>query len=79
MSLNVAKEVAALQTVDHQRITGQVRRSLRRTDRCPQQVWLVKRIAWRLQALAQGDLSQRDRQRAALWTWRPRATRDSSR
>jgi hypothetical protein len=28
-------------------------------------VWLVKRIAWRLQALAQGDLSERARQRAA--------------
>ena len=27
--------------------------------------WLVKRIAWRLQALAEGDLSQRARQRAA--------------
>ena len=26
--------------------------------------WLVKRIAWRLQALAEGDLSQRARQRA---------------
>jgi hypothetical protein len=29
-------------------------------------VWLCKRIAWRLQASAQGDLSQRARQRAAL-------------
>ena len=28
-------------------------------------VWLVKRIAWRLQALAEGDLSQRARRRAA--------------
>jgi hypothetical protein len=27
--------------------------------------WLVKRIAWRLQALAGGDLSERARQRAA--------------
>jgi hypothetical protein len=26
--------------------------------------WLIKRIAWRLQALAEGDLSQRARQRA---------------
>ena len=26
--------------------------------------WLVRRIAWRLQALAQGDLSERARQRA---------------
>jgi hypothetical protein len=28
-------------------------------------VWLVRRIAWRLQALAEGDLSERARQRAA--------------
>jgi hypothetical protein len=27
--------------------------------------WLLKRIAWRLQALAEGDLSERARQRAA--------------
>ena len=28
-------------------------------------VWLVKRLAWRLQALAEGDLSERARKRAA--------------
>src|ERR1700694_3364471 len=27
--------------------------------------WLLKRLAWRLQSLAEGDLSQRARQRAA--------------
>jgi Protein of unknown function (DUF2924) len=27
--------------------------------------WLIRRIAWRLQALAEGDLSERARQRAA--------------
>ena len=27
--------------------------------------WLIKRIAWRIQALAEGDLSERARQRAA--------------
>jgi hypothetical protein len=32
--------------------------------RAGNKVWLVKRIAWRLQALAEGDLSQRARQRA---------------
>jgi hypothetical protein len=31
---------------------------------CPK-VWLVKRIAWRLQAQAEGDLSERTRRRAA--------------
>jgi hypothetical protein len=28
-------------------------------------VWLIKRLAWRLQAMAEGDLSERARQRAA--------------
>jgi hypothetical protein len=32
--------------------------------RAGNRAWLVKRIAWRLQALAEGDLSQRARQRA---------------
>jgi hypothetical protein len=32
--------------------------------RAGNRAWLIKRIAWRLQALAEGDLSQRARQRA---------------
>ena len=35
------------------------------TTNANNRVWLIKRIAWRLQALAEGDLSQRARQRAA--------------
>src|SRR5438046_6705443 len=35
------------------------------TARTSHRTWLVKRIAWRLQALAEGDLSERARQRAA--------------
>jgi hypothetical protein len=33
--------------------------------RAGNRTWLVKKIAWRLQALAEGDLSDRARQRAA--------------
>jgi hypothetical protein len=33
--------------------------------RAGNRAWLVKRIAWRIQALAEGDLSERARQRAA--------------
>src|SRR5262245_65295804 len=33
--------------------------------RAGNKAWLVKRLAWRLQALAEGDLSDRARQRAA--------------
>ena len=35
------------------------------TTRTGNKAWLVKRLAWRMQALAEGDLSQRARQRAA--------------
>jgi hypothetical protein len=35
------------------------------TTQAHNKLWLVKRLAWRLQALAEGDLSQRARQRAA--------------
>jgi hypothetical protein len=37
---------------------------LRRGHPRRQQGWLIKRIAWRLQALAEGDLTERARQRA---------------
>src|SRR5262249_58084184 len=35
------------------------------TTQTGNKAWLVKRLAWRLQALAEGDLSERARQRAA--------------
>ena len=35
------------------------------TTNAKNKAWLVKRIAWRLQALAEGDLSERARRRAA--------------
>src|SRR5260370_38219428 len=45
--------------------------------------WLSKRIAWRLQALAEGDLSERARRRAAdlandadLRLWPPRPAKN---
>ena len=53
------------------------------TTRTGNKAWLVKRLAWRLQALAEGALSERARQRAAeladeadlrLTPPRPRAT-----
>ena len=65
MSLNVGKEVAALQrmTVRELRIRyGEVFGEETRSGSKP---WLVKRIAWWLQSLAEGDLSDCARQRAA--------------
>ncbi|MBK9128156.1 MAG: DUF2924 domain-containing protein [Phycisphaerales bacterium] len=64
MSLNIAKEVAALGRLTvkdlrakHIEVLGEVTRSGNR--QC-----LFPRIAWRLQALAEGDLTERARRRA---------------
>jgi hypothetical protein len=66
MNLNVGKEVAALRGMStdelHARYTGLFGEAAWTTGN---RVWLVKRIAWRMQALAEGDLSERARQRAA--------------
>jgi hypothetical protein len=64
MQPNLAKELAALTRLT----VGQLR--LRYADvfgeptRTSNKAWLVKRIAWRLQVLAEGDLSERARRRA---------------
>jgi hypothetical protein len=63
--MNVAQEVATLEamTVAELRIRyGQV---FKEETRVGNKTWLVRRIAWRLQALAEGDLSERSRRRAA--------------
>ena len=63
--MNVVHEVAALRRhsirelrVRYAALFGEETRTTNN------KVWLVKRIAWRLQALAEGDLSERARQRA---------------
>jgi hypothetical protein len=64
MQLNIAKEVAALRRMT----TGQLRQRYAETfgepTKANNKAWLIKRIAWRLQALAEGDLSERARRRA---------------
>jgi Protein of unknown function (DUF2924) len=65
MSLNVAKEVAALQRLTNKELRARYADAFGEETASNNHAWLVKRIAWRLQALAEGDLSQRARQRAA--------------
>jgi hypothetical protein len=64
MKLNVEKELAALE----QMTTGQLREKFaevfKEQTRCGHRHWLIRRIIWRMQALAEGDLSERARQRA---------------
>jgi hypothetical protein len=66
MNLNIAKEVTALRRqsthdlrAQHAALFGDGAWSTNN------RVWLIKRIAWRLQAQAEGGLSERARQRAA--------------
>ncbi len=65
MNINVGKEVAKLQRMT----VGDLRRKYAEVfgevTNGRHKQWLFRRIAWRLQALAEGDISERARQRAA--------------
>ena len=65
MSPNVARELAALQRLTVPQLRQRYAEVFGETTNANNRVWLVKKIAWRLQALAEGDLSERARQRAA--------------
>jgi hypothetical protein len=65
MVLNVGKEVAALQRMTVRDLRTRYAEVFGEETRAGNKPWLVKRIAWRLQSLVEGDLSERARQRAA--------------
>ena len=65
MKLNVTKEVAALKRLTMQDLRAQYAEVFGDATPSGNRAWLVKRVIWRLQALAEGDLSARARQRAA--------------
>ena len=66
MRLNIGKEVAALRRLGTQELLAKHAELFGEAVwKTGNRVWLVKRIAWRLQALDEGDLSERARRRAA--------------
>ncbi len=65
MHLNVGKEVAALKRMTVKELRAKYAEVFGEDTPANNKGWLVKRIAWRLQALAEGGLSERARQRAA--------------
>ncbi len=65
MKINVAKEVAALEAMTVAELRAKYAQVFGEETRVGNKAWLVKRIIWRLQALAEGDLSERARRRAA--------------
>ena len=65
MHVNVGKEVAALKAMTVAELCDRYAQVFGEETRVGNKAWLVKRIIWRLQALAEGDLSERARRRAA--------------
>jgi len=64
MSLNVGKEVASLKRMTVRELRTRYAEVFGEETRAGNKPWLIKRIAWRLQSQAEGDLSERARQRA---------------
>lgn len=65
MDLNIGKELAALQRLTVKELRVRYAEVFGEPTNANNRAWLVKRLAWRLQALAEGDLSERARRRAA--------------
>jgi len=62
---NVATEVAALQRMTVKQLREKYAVVFGEETNARNKGWLIKRIAWRIQAIAEGDLSERARCRAA--------------
>jgi len=65
MHVNVAKEVVVLEAMNVAELRAKYAEVFGEETRVGHKTWLVRRIVWRLQALAEGDLSERARRRAA--------------
>jgi hypothetical protein len=64
VELNIVNEVAALQRLSIGQLRQRFAELFGEATAASNRTWLVKRIIWRLQALAEGDLSERARRRA---------------
>ena len=64
MELNIVNEVAALQRLTVGQLRQRFAELFGEATPASNRTWLIKRIAWRIQALAEGDLSERARRRA---------------
>jgi Protein of unknown function (DUF2924) len=65
VELNIVNEVAALQRLSVGQLRQRFAELFGETTKASNRTWLTKRILWRMQALAEGDLSERARRRAA--------------
>lgn len=65
MAMNVGKELADLKQMSVRELREKYRTVFGEPTQAGNKDFLLKRIIWRLQSLAQGDLSERARRRAA--------------
>ena len=63
MALNIGKEVSAMERMTVDELREKYAEAFGEATNGRHKQWLVKRIAWRLQANEEGDLSDRARQR----------------
>lgn len=64
MQLDIDREVAALRQMTTSQLCQRYAQLFGEDTRTRHKPYLIRRIAWRLQALAEGDLSKRARRRA---------------
>ena len=65
MQLNITHDLAALRRLTSHELRARYAEAFGEQPSTKNRGWLLKRLAWRLQSLAEGDLSQRARRRAA--------------
>src|SRR5205823_14090863 len=65
MTQNIEQEIVSLKAMTATELRVRYAEVFGEPARIGHKVWLIKRIIWRLQALAEGDLSERARKRAA--------------
>ncbi len=63
--MNMARQIAALQRLTVKELRAKYAEAFGEATHANNRDWLIKRVAWRLQALAEGDLTERAKQRAA--------------
>jgi hypothetical protein len=64
MPLNLSKELALLKRLTTPDLRHRYAEVFGEATNANNKAWLIKRIAWRLQALSEGELSERARKRA---------------
>jgi hypothetical protein len=57
MTAEISQELAGLPRLSTKQLRARYGQAHGEQTRCGNRAWLVKRLAWRLQALAEGDLS----------------------